>query len=304
MSDYSKTTNFTAKDALTPGDPNKIIKGSLFDTEYDNLASVSSTKANKVISGTTNNVVKQSSTGDLVDSGYSFSALAGDTAVTKAEMDILDGATVTTAELNILDGVVATAAEINYLDGVTSNVQTQIDTLTSDKANIASPTLTGVPAAPTAAVDTNTTQIATTAFVIAQHATIVDAVAGNIKNGGHLNEYSGDKTYSSTLQYSFIVPKDGEYRCTAKTWWTSASGGGENMSVVIKRNGTTVNTWTDNASTASVVNHTVDISGWSAGDELQVFVSSTGASANTWHLSTFYIKESIVTSTSPVIYTL
>ena len=99
MSDYSKTTNFTAKDALTPGDPNKIIKGSLFDTEYDNLASVSSTKANKVISGTTNNVVKQSSTGDLVDSGYSFSALAGDTAVTKAEMDILDGATVTTAEL-------------------------------------------------------------------------------------------------------------------------------------------------------------------------------------------------------------
>ena len=33
------------------------------------------------------------------------------------------------------------------------------------KANIASPTLTGVPAAPTAAVGTNTTQIATTAFV-------------------------------------------------------------------------------------------------------------------------------------------
>lgn len=35
------------------------------------------------------------------------------------------------------------------------------------KANIASPTFTGVPAAPTAAVGTNTTQIATTAFVLA-----------------------------------------------------------------------------------------------------------------------------------------
>lgn len=35
-------------------------------------------------------------------------------------------------------------------------------------AKLASPTLTGTPAAPTAAVDTNTTQIATTAFTVAQ----------------------------------------------------------------------------------------------------------------------------------------
>lgn len=36
------------------------------------------------------------------------------------------------------------------------------------KANLASPTFTGTPAAPTAAVDTNTTQVATTAYVVAQ----------------------------------------------------------------------------------------------------------------------------------------
>jgi len=35
----------------------------------------------------------------------------------------------------------------------------------SGKANLASPTFTGTPAAPTAATGTNTTQIATTAFV-------------------------------------------------------------------------------------------------------------------------------------------
>lgn len=51
--------------------------------------------------------------------------------------------------------------QIGYLSGVTSNIQTQIDT----KAPLASPTLTGTPLAPTAAVDTNTTQVATTAFV-------------------------------------------------------------------------------------------------------------------------------------------
>jgi hypothetical protein len=36
------------------------------------------------------------------------------------------------------------------------------------KANLASPTFTGTPAAPTAAVDTNTTQVATTGYVVGQ----------------------------------------------------------------------------------------------------------------------------------------
>ena len=80
---------------------------------------------------------------------------------TAAELNLLDGVTSTTAELNLLDGVTSTTAELNYVDGVTSNVQTQIDT----KANIASPSFTGTPTAPTASSGTNTTQVATTAFV-------------------------------------------------------------------------------------------------------------------------------------------
>jgi hypothetical protein len=63
------------------------------------------------------------------------------------------------------------ATELVYLDGVTSNVQTQLDaklgtaTAASTYAPLASPSLTGVPTAPTAAAATSTTQIATTAFV-------------------------------------------------------------------------------------------------------------------------------------------
>lgn len=53
------------------------------------------------------------------------------------------------------------ATEISYVDGVTSAIQTQIDL----KSPLASPTFTGVPAGPTAAVGTSTTQFATTAFV-------------------------------------------------------------------------------------------------------------------------------------------
>jgi hypothetical protein len=46
-------------------------------------------------------------------------------------------------------------------------------------APLASPTLTGTPAAPTAAVDTNTTQLATTAFVLAQAASAAEVEAAS-----------------------------------------------------------------------------------------------------------------------------
>ena len=62
---------------------------------------------------------------------------------------------------NITGAVTPTHTELNYVDGVTSALQTQMDT----KAPSASPTFTGTPAAPTASAGTNTTQVATTAFV-------------------------------------------------------------------------------------------------------------------------------------------
>lgn len=57
-----------------------------------------------------------------------------------------------------------TSTELGYVSGVTSAIQTQLNA----KANLASPALTGTPTAPTAASGTNTTQLATTAFVNAE----------------------------------------------------------------------------------------------------------------------------------------
>jgi len=111
MSDYSRSIDFTAKDALTTGDPNKIVKGSDMDSELDAIGTASVTKSNKYPPVASGNVAALSAAGDLVDS-----------LVTSTELDILDGATVTTAELNLLDGVTATTAEINTLDGITASV--------------------------------------------------------------------------------------------------------------------------------------------------------------------------------------
>jgi hypothetical protein len=47
MSDYTKTTNFTAKDALSTGDPNKLIVGAEFDTEFDAISTAIATKTGK-----------------------------------------------------------------------------------------------------------------------------------------------------------------------------------------------------------------------------------------------------------------
>lgn len=46
MSDYTKSTNFAAKDALNSGNPSKIIKGTEINTEFDNIASAITSKAN------------------------------------------------------------------------------------------------------------------------------------------------------------------------------------------------------------------------------------------------------------------
>ena len=53
-------------------------------------------------------------------------------------------------------------------DGATAWTSLGYSSLPSGTAPLASPTFTGVPAAPTAAADTNTTQLATTAFVMTE----------------------------------------------------------------------------------------------------------------------------------------
>jgi hypothetical protein len=45
MSNYTKTTNFAAKDSLPSGDPGKIIQGAEFNTEFDDIATAIATKS-------------------------------------------------------------------------------------------------------------------------------------------------------------------------------------------------------------------------------------------------------------------
>lgn len=55
MSNYTKSTNFAAKDALNSGNAGKIIKGTEINTEYDNIASAITSKADANNSALTGN---------------------------------------------------------------------------------------------------------------------------------------------------------------------------------------------------------------------------------------------------------
>jgi hypothetical protein len=94
----------------------------------------------------------------------------------------------TTAEQTKLAGIAAGATAVT-VDSALSSTSTNpvqnkvINTALATKAPLASPTFTGTPAAPTPAAGTNTTQLATTAFVASAIAT---AVSSTFKPSGSL----------------------------------------------------------------------------------------------------------------------
>jgi hypothetical protein len=104
-----------------------------------------------------------------------------------------------------VDGITATSAtigdvsntELQYLNNVSSNIQTQLDsklstsTASSTYATVSNTSLTGNPTAPTANVDTNTTQIATTAYVVGQ---------------GYLKSTTASSTYAPLTNANLVSP--------------------------------------------------------------------------------------------------
>ena len=144
---------------------------------------------------------------------------AGDTGTVTSTM-ILDG-TIVNGDINasaaidwtkIAPSSTVSATELGYLDGVTSAIQTQLDaklataTAASTYAPLASPALTGVPTAPTAAANTNTTQVATTAYVQTEITDLIAAAPGALDTLNELASALGnDASFSTTVTNSLAT---------------------------------------------------------------------------------------------------
>lgn len=55
MSNYTKSTDFATKDSLASGNPSKLVKGTEINTEFDNIASAITSKADSNNSTLTGN---------------------------------------------------------------------------------------------------------------------------------------------------------------------------------------------------------------------------------------------------------
>jgi len=148
MANYTKATDFAAKDALTTGDPAKIVKGNEIDAEFNAIA-----------------------------------------------------------------------------------------TAINSKANTASPTFTGIPAAPTAAAGTNTTQLATTAYVLANGVPsgaimMWSGTIATIPSGWYLCDGTNG---TPNLTNKFIIGADADDGGAAKTSITGSATqtGGSKDAIVV-----------------------------------------------------------------------
>jgi hypothetical protein len=194
------------------GAGNLTVKASVFDA-YGSASSAQSaaisaaasdatTKANAAQSAAASDATTKANAAQAAAEATAASALSSaistevsnrNTAISGAVSTLVDGAPDLLNTLNEL------AAAIND----DSNYTTTITTALGTKAPLASPDLTGVPTAPTAAADTNTTQIATTAFAKAE-ADAAQAAAESTAAAANTAQQNGTTAFTA-INYNSVA---------------------------------------------------------------------------------------------------
>ena len=190
-------------------------------TDTQTLTNKTINAANNTVTGITSAMITDGTivNGDIsASAAIAYSKLALTGAIVSADIandTIVDSDINTAANIawtKIAPSSTVSATELGYLDGVTSAIQTQIDsklatsTASSTYAPIASPTFTGVPAAPTATAGTNTTQVATTGFVTTAVANLVASAPSTLDTLNELASALGnDASFSTTVTNSIAT---------------------------------------------------------------------------------------------------
>jgi len=194
-----------------------ILDGTIVNADVNSSAQVAYSKLNLTNSVVNADINASAAIDKTKISGTAITA--GDTGTVTSTM-IADG-TILNADINASAAIdwtklgissTVSSTEIGYVDGVTSAIQTQLDaklataTAASTYAPLASPALTGVPTAPTAAANTNTTQVATTAYVQTEITDLIAAAPGALDTLNELASALGnDAAFSTTVTNSLAT---------------------------------------------------------------------------------------------------
>jgi len=148
-----------------------ILDGTIVNADINTAAAIAATK----VAGT---AVTQADTGTI------STAMIADSAITSAK--IADG-TIVDVDINA-----SAAIAQSKISGLSSSFAL--------KADLASPTFTGTPVAPTAAAGTNTTQLATTAYVRGEVTALVNGASAALDTLGELAAaLTADEATAATL---------------------------------------------------------------------------------------------------------
>jgi len=151
---------------------------------------------------------------------------------------------VDTSVSNLVDSSPAALNTLNELAaalGDDANFSTTVTNSIATKAPLADPTFTGVPAAPTAAAGTNTTQIATTAFVTAANAAAGDGLPAQTDNSGKFLTTDGTDTSWATVSDGVYISDTSPASPSAGDLWMNSS----NLNVYIYYNDGSSSQWVD-----------------------------------------------------------
>ena len=133
-----------------------------------------------------------------------LAAVQADVDQNETDGDAADAAL--SVRITALEADPTTATALAAVQADVDQNEADADTAIALKADIASPTFTGTPSAPTASAGTNTTQLATTAFVEAAIAALVDAAPGAINTLNELAAAIGDDAnFSTTITNSIAA---------------------------------------------------------------------------------------------------